>query len=520
MPGAPDRERLDAAFEAVCAEGNLPSVSLAVVDRGAVVYRRAFGHEAQASSVYGLSSLTKPVTALAVLLLAEDGRLSLDAPLRELLPEPGSASAVAAITPRQLLSHSSGLARGGYYGRGAEIADLAAELSGGDLVFPPGSRFKYSNLGYQVLERLVARVAGRPYEDFVEEAVLKPLGMASSGFTTPPEAMAPGYQRDHYRSLVRTGDELVAAPRVALPAAAGGLASTAPDYGRFLAAVLEDGLLDGRQVLPAGACRALQQVQVRMGRKGRRGSALGFQVRRGGGEAVLHHSGSGSGHSSLALAFPKRRCGGVALAGRCSAYPELARLLEIAFEGVLGLPPRPAASFGAFVGDYRRGEDLLQVRENGWGLFYQHRGTAVPLTPRTARSFVQQAGPFSEYLLRFPRPRGRTVEECFAGPHRFRRKGGEASEPVPPAWAGLVGTYTLPTYGPVEVYPRRGRLIFQLSPFSEVLLEDLGEGRFRQLDGPFEGEPLVFGGPDATAFEMGGMIFVRGENDSRRKEQP
>jgi CubicO group peptidase (beta-lactamase class C family) len=170
-------------------------------------------------------SLTKPVFAYSVMLLVEQGTVDLDRPVRDLLGDLDRG--LADLTPRQLLSHTSGLLR---------------SSSGGEPVLadPPGSRFRYSADGYLLRQDAVERVTGQPLDRFVRDQVLVPLGMRYTTLISPP--LGDTHARGHDERGVPV------APRSwATAKAAASLSTTVADFAAFLSARLDPdlGLLRG-----------------------------------------------------------------------------------------------------------------------------------------------------------------------------------------------------------------------------------------------------------------------------------
>src|SRR6476659_6675716 len=144
----------------------VPAVAAAIVGPEGVREQRAAG-EAEPGSLFALASLTKPIVAPAVLVGVEEGALELDEPVGRHLAA-YAAGPRAAVTPRHLLSHASGLPESGPAGVPALEVELAR---------PPGTRRVYSNEGYAVLGELLAAATGIPHPDYVRQAVFEPLGM-------------------------------------------------------------------------------------------------------------------------------------------------------------------------------------------------------------------------------------------------------------------------------------------------------------------------------------------------------
>ncbi len=247
---APRVAELDRLFEKHQSSGPAPGLVYGVVAGGRLAHVRGFGVQDLQSrrpvtphSRFRIASMTKAVTALAILKLRDEGRLSLDAPAETYVPEMRSWRYPTAdsprITVRHLLSHTAGLVTDNPWGDRQQPlpeAEFSAMLRAGvPFSRPPGSAMEYSNFGYALLGRIIANVTGQPYRTYIEEAFLKPLGMASTGFDVeqgPPDRRTIGYRRE--------GGEWRREPPLAHGAFApmGGLHTTAADYGRFVAWLL------------------------------------------------------------------------------------------------------------------------------------------------------------------------------------------------------------------------------------------------------------------------------------------
>lgn len=169
-------------------------LSLVVLCDGEVAIARGYGkadleagRDADADTVYAIGSLTKPYTALTALRAAADGHLDLDAPLLRYLPE--LPASFAAISPRLLLCHRSGLPSDWYrgsMGAGPPWTDLVRELADEPLLAPPDSWHAYSNVGYTLLAHTLERATGRPYTELLAAAIAAELGAAAPTSSSPP----------------------------------------------------------------------------------------------------------------------------------------------------------------------------------------------------------------------------------------------------------------------------------------------------------------------------------------------
>lgn len=184
----PLRERI----EKVRARENIPSVAVAVAKDGEILWEQGFGWADLERSVavgphtlYSLASISKPMTATALLTLVEAGRVDLDAPANAYLSPEGGISGFAGpdslATVRRVLAHTAGLPlHWQFFYRDEDHGPAATDEAirrYAHMVFPPGRLFNYSNLGYGILERIIERASGRDYEDFMQEVVFQPLGM-------------------------------------------------------------------------------------------------------------------------------------------------------------------------------------------------------------------------------------------------------------------------------------------------------------------------------------------------------
>lgn len=290
--------RIDSAVDAAIAERRLPG-AVFHLERGADVYSRAYGrvsYEADAAAVspdtvYDAASLSKVLaTAPAILLLAEDGKLDLDAKLVDYFPE-CAGGGKDAITIRQLLTHTSGLAAGlpakpAWSGDAAAHALACAQA----VTHPPGSFFRYSDINYILLGQLVHKLAGKPLDEFAQERIFAPLGMRDTGYLplrrVARDRIAPTRKRggDAGASLHEdVGGALLqgvvhdpTVRRIGGVAGSAGVFSTARDVARFARMLLGGGELEGVRILVPESVRLLTTVQSPPGIAALRG--LGMDI--------------------------------------------------------------------------------------------------------------------------------------------------------------------------------------------------------------------------------------------------
>ncbi|MEI7874444.1 MAG: serine hydrolase [Alphaproteobacteria bacterium] len=260
--------------------GALSGAVVAVARDGRLAYLQAIGTYDRAGkiplkpdAIFWIASMTKPVTSVAAMILVDEGKLDLSAPVAKYLPElkdlkVGLERALAKrpMEVIDLLRHTSGLTypeegtdalHGAYenvltFQRDRTLADFITGLAVVPLVHQPGEVWEYS-WGVDVLARVVEVVSGQPFDEFLQRRIFKPLGMVDTGFYVPEEKLA----------------RLIDPPKggryptwdVTKPArlfsGGGGLVSTAPDYLRFCQMLLNGGELDGARILAANTVRQL-----------------------------------------------------------------------------------------------------------------------------------------------------------------------------------------------------------------------------------------------------------------------
>lgn len=339
-------------FERLVATQNPPSVAVSVVKDDAIVYQRAFGLadgpggiEATPRSIYRWWSLTKILTAVAILQLHERGALDIEDEVRDHLPLFETTLRGEESPPVRLLhllNHSSGLSnlrlevlRWTHPERGTGTsADVLLENNFSRfsrLRSTPGGRGRYSNFGYLVLGAVIEQVSGQRYEAYVTENILEPLGMELTGFTIV-DGMRPhiasgchpivDFQTVFLPALgdvdayVREVDDgrIWLAPFTLDANAYGGAMGPVTDATRLLRALLNEGTLEGRTILEPETTRLmLQGHRVRAGsstvapayyRRAGMEHGLGFWVFPSSAGDRYEHTGAGLGFATLLRMYP------------------------------------------------------------------------------------------------------------------------------------------------------------------------------------------------------------------------
>jgi CubicO group peptidase (beta-lactamase class C family) len=274
-------DSIPARMHDVIVANEVPGAVTVVATRDSVLRMDAQGwadpeHKSfmRVDSIFWIASMSKPITATAVLMLMEEGKLSLDDPIAKYVPELAGLKTADGKTPRitlrHLLTHTSGMGEATDEEAKAArtLSDLVPAFASKPLAFEPGSKWKYCQSGILTLGRIVEIVSGVPFEVFLRTRLFDPLGMKDTTFYLT-EAQMPRW----VIPAKREGQQLLPADIALLyghpptwrdhyPASNGGLFSTAPDYTRFAQMLLSGGVLDGRRYLTAESVRMMSTVQT------------------------------------------------------------------------------------------------------------------------------------------------------------------------------------------------------------------------------------------------------------------
>jgi CubicO group peptidase (beta-lactamase class C family) len=228
----------------------------------------------QKDTLFQIMSLTKPVTCAGIMILADEGRLSVRDPVEKFLPEYknmhvnscqggngygcNESPAARPINVEDLMTHTSGLGQEAEAfadkGAPASLAELASRGAKASLLFQPGTAWNYSNMGYDILGRIIEIVSKRPYDGFLKERIFDPLGMKDTTFTPSREqisrlALLYSPENGH---LVRSPEQF-SSEDAKIPHPAGGLISSALDMLRFNLMIANRGVYEGKRILSSAA---------------------------------------------------------------------------------------------------------------------------------------------------------------------------------------------------------------------------------------------------------------------------
>lgn len=370
------KEKIENMIATVMSQARIPGLSVAIVKQNRVIYARGFGSRnlkdnlpATPHTLYGIGSCTKSFTALAIMQLVEQGKLSLQDPVNKYLPlKIGGKD--NPITIHHLLTHSSGMPNLGLatsiiykmneiyedWTPMSSFEDLMLHINGAseEVAAKPGERFFYFNEGYTLLGEIIQRVSKMKYEDYIKEKILKPLKMNKSTFLKEEfkkdsDAMTPYF--------IQSKKGTITVPPVAHPFhnfiyAPGGLISSVMELANYLIATMNNGLLEDTKILGASLLEEMRKIHIETkgwakahayGSQGKEGYGYGWGIYENFlGHKLVRHGGS-TAVSSAYLAFVPELKIGVAGAANVGAGPDPVLLGALAF--LMGKDPEKEIPF-------------------------------------------------------------------------------------------------------------------------------------------------------------------------------
>ena len=455
----PAGTKVDEIFKEFTAPGS-PGCTAGVYQGARIVYKGAYGmanldHDVTLTpgSIFHVASVSKQFTAMAILLLASDGKLSLDDDIRKFIPELPDFG--ERITIRHLANHTSGIRdqwdllglAGWRYSRDLITDDDVLQLLSRqkDLNFKPGERHLYSNSGYTLLAIIVSRASGKPFREFTTERIFKPLGMDHThfrdNFNEVVKNQAYGYQRaaDGFRLSVTNFDT----------AGATSLMTTVEDLVKWHAN-FDTPVVGSPAIIASMLTRAVLNDGSRVD------YAVGISHGTYRGVPTVSHGGADAGYRAMFMRFPEQKFGVAVLCNLASANPSLLaqRIADVFLADTLKpipAPPKPDASaeipvspdqLAAAAGLYWNGPDspprrfavqdgrltaltpLVPLKSLGGGRFVAMNGLPVSVTfemanGRATRVTIAPPGSPVEQLRRVEpfTPTAQALTE-FAGTYR------------------------------------------------------------------------------------------------------
>ncbi len=334
----------------------LPSVAVALIDDQNTVWQQMYGWAnlekkipAKSDTVYKLWSVSKIFTAVETMRLVEEGLVDLDAPITDYIPGfsiqtrfPDSKP----ITIRTILAHHSGLPRGSCHlqmpGPGTDklLGEMVKSMKYGHMAFPVGSRFKYTNIGPDILGYIIQESRHKSFAYYMEEDLLNRIGMENSSFLLADipsqKDVAMGYEYYKGKYYPRQQADINSLP-------SGNLYSTIEDMSAFVKFMFRGGESGGKQIIKPDTLKLMFENQYSI-KRDPQPMGLGWKIARAPGSELLvwHDGGPSEGIGALVALVPERKLGVVLFANATSfessiSVPLAIEILELMLEAKYGI---------------------------------------------------------------------------------------------------------------------------------------------------------------------------------------
>lgn len=509
----------------------LPAFSIALVDDQQIVWAQGFGFAdpakriaATAETEYRVGSVSKLFTDIGIMQLVERGELDLDVPVTRYLPDFHPKNPFGTpITLRELMTHHAGLVReppvGSYFDSSQPpLASVVKSLNDTDLVYAPGTHEKYSNAGVSVAGYVLERLKGEPYQQYLQHAVLQPMGLRESSFTP-----APALTRNLAKSFMWTYDGRVfPAPTFELGTGpAGNMYSTVTDLGRFLSVLFAGGRGAKGTVIKAETLEKMYAPQYSDSSKFS-GYGLGFALLGLNDHRVIAHRGGVYGFSTQVLGMPDDHLGVITVTNMDSSsevtwhvgYTALKFMLAVREHKPLPLlhltTEIPEETKRRLAGHYGEGEKAVEILDRSGKLYIESLGDGQ-------RTELRQ---LDDHLVTDDRngwgweliPALNAIKTIGYTEDTLNRVPGSQAAPVPQEWRNLLGEYGW-DYDTQYLGDRNGALTLLMEWMEYIPLKKIsGDVWEFPESSSYDHEKLTFvrdqsGCP--TQFKVGGVSFPR-----------
>ncbi len=500
----------------------LPALSIALVDDQETVWAKGFGWEdadkkipATAETVYRVGSVSKLFTDIGIMQLVERGEIDLDTLVTNYLPDfkPNNPFGKA-ITLRQLMSHRSGLVReppvGNYFDdTGPSLAQTVQSLNSTSLVYEPEKRIKYSNAAIATVGYVLEKTQKQPFTQYLQKAVLTPLGLRHSSFEPTPEitkhlAKANMWSYDG-REFVAPTFQLGMAP-------AGSMYSTVTDLARFMSVLFNGGKVPNGQVLKPETLEKMWTLQFAAA-----GEKSGFGIWELQGHRRVGHDGAMYGFATELQALPEMKIGAIVVTNIDGANSITYRIAERALKLMLAarnkqsLPPArlpdsvDVAVAHRLAGRYVRDEGHIDLITREGKLLISRRELLVELKSLGDTLIVDDRLAYGTKIL----PVGDGLR---LGDAIYKRAPISKPEPPPAHWQGLIGEYGW-KHNIFFILEKDGKLHALIEWFFSYPLTEISQNVYAFPDyGLYHGEKLIFTRDQngkATQVEAASVVFKR-----------
>ncbi len=532
---------LESIIQQQMQEKQLPAFSIALVDGNQIVWAQGFGYQdpehkipATAHTVYRVGSVSKLFTDIGVMQMVEAGKINLDAPVSQYIPDfhPGDPFKEP-ITLRELMSHRSGLLReppvGNYFDpTGPSLEATVRSMNSTELVYEPGTHVKYSNAGIAAVGYTLEELNHQAFPGYLKRAVLLPMGMTQSSFAPDPallENLAKAYMWS-YDGLKFPAPtfELGLAP-------AGCMYSTVTDLAQFLMVLFNGGRGPTSQVLKPDTLEQMWVPQfAKAGQK--KGYGLGFAVSELDGHRLIGHGGAIYGFATEVVGMPEDKLGVVTVTTMDAANAVTNVVARQALRMMLALRTgKPLPPFESttpvspdlahkLAGRYGEGDDALDLMEREGTLHMLPASGGFESQLRSSGDALVVDGRLDIDLDSKITPVDGSIR---VGDKLLKRVELPRPSPSPEKFAGLIGRYGW-DHDVLYVFEKDGKLNVLIEWFEFDPLEQQTADAFKfPARGLYNGETAVFtrdARGQASQVKIGAVVFKRREETTGLQVHP
>ena len=530
--------KLRDAIEYEIKDKNLNAISIAIIKKDDFFWSEGFGFideekkiKADENTIYRVGSVSKLFTDIAIMKKRESGDIDIDSPIQFYLPKfnPENKFNNEPITLRQLMSHRAGILREPAYGNyfadnETSLKKTVESVKKSSLVHPPGTITKYSNAGIAVVGYTLEKVFQKPYVEFMQDDILKPLGMNASSFefkdsmaSNLAEATMWSYDGRNFK-----------APRFELGMIpAGSLYSSVTDLTKFLNMILSDGCLNGKRFVNPSTLKEMFTPQFTDFAES--GYGIGFRVSKHNGYKMISHGGAIYGYSTQLSALPEPKIG-VVVASSVDISNSITRKISsyaldllIAKEKELKLPeyvktkPIKKEIEENLIGDYENYANRIRIKKIKNQIIFENDYFEVPIKEFNSRFIsdgkINQGGISIE----------RNGDNLIVNKKEYKRFKKNSNPDFPKDWLGLIGEYGW-DHNILYVYEDAGSLwvLIEWIEKNKLIQESKNLFKFPEKTGMYRSEKLNFkinaNGIATEVSILNGPIFKRRSPLSLTKE--
>jgi len=486
---------IEAKTDARRQELGIPGMSLVIVKDGKVIYAKGLGFKdfenkvlVTADTEFAIGSSTKAFTALSVLMTADEGKISLDASPKTVLPyfKMADPDTDKNMTIRDLMTHSSGLNR-------TDIAMITGKLTRKELIQVAGEakpvaklheKFGYQNLMFAAAGEVVTVAQKQSWETFIPERVFKPLGMTNTTMAIREMEKTKDFSFGYSYNFDTKETTKLPFRDIDQVAPAGSINSSANDMSKWLQFVLAGGTVNGKRLVSEKSFEEWLKPQQKISPDGKFSYALGWFIQDWNGMKVVQHGGNIDGFNALVAMIPEKNLGFVMLTN-VSGSSLGGELMPIVWENILG-KPEPKTVAGADVapekeaGKYRFEAAAMDfdVQWKDAKLVAVVPGQPVYTLEKVSSRRYKLAGAPDGFFITFK------DKELFLeqpqGNYTLPRIGAETTAASNPAAAKeLIGKYVSEVNGrPVEIKEQDGKVVFLIGEQQPYALAEKEKDKF------------------------------------------